>query len=203
MNLGAIFNILIAGVGGQGNLVCGRSLAHAAMLEDRHPVLGDTFGASRRGGSVLSHLRIADYDLGPLVPRGHVDLIIGMEPVESLRTAIHYGAKKTAAVVSSIPLHSPLTLSGEQVYPSILDVGEMLEAICGEVYMLNPKPLVESMDSHRALNVYLLGAASELGILPLERRHIEKGIDVTVGMDDVNRTAFADGIRDVSNLKQA
>ncbi len=203
MNLGSIFNILIPGVGGQGNLVCGRSLAHAALLEGRRPVLGDTFGASRRGGSVISHLRIADYDLGPLVPRGHVDLIIGMEPVEALRTAVHYGAKKAAAVVSSIPLHSPLTLSGEHVYPSIHDVGEMLRSICGEVYMLNPKPLVESTDSHRALNVYLLGAASELGILPLERGDIEKGIDVTVGMDDVNYRAFRDGMRAVSSLRQA
>ncbi len=203
MNLGSIFNILIAGVGGQGNLVCGRSLAYAAMLEGRHPVLGDTFGASRRGGSVVSHLRIADYDLGPLVPAGHVDLIIGMEPVEALRTAVQYGAKKTVAVVSSIPLHSPLTLSGEHAYPSVLDVGEMLQAICGEVYMLNPKPLVESVDSHRALNVYLLGAASELGILPLERGDIKKGIDITVRMDDVNRTAFAGGIKEVSDLKQA
>jgi indolepyruvate ferredoxin oxidoreductase beta subunit len=203
MNLGSIFNILVAGVGGQGNLVCGRSLAHAALLEGRHPVLGDTFGASRRGGSVVSHLRIADYDLGPLVPKGEVDLIIGMEPVEALRVAVHYGAGKTAAVVSSVPVHSPMTLSGEQVYPEIREIAEMLQTICGRVYMLNPKSLVESIDSHRALNVYLLGAASELGILPLDRVNIEKGIDITVGMDDTNRIAFADGIRDVSSLKQA
>lgn len=202
MNLGGIFNILVAGVGGQGNLVCGRSLAHAALLEGRHPVLGDTFGAPRRGGSVVSHLRIADYDLGPLVPRGHVDLIIGMEPIEALRIAIHYAAKKTVAVVSSIPVHSPMTLSGEHVYPEIGVIDEMLQTICGQVFMLSPKPLVENTQSHRALNVYLLGAASELGILPLDRGDIEKGIDATVGMDDVNHRAFTDGMNDVSSLRQ-
>ena len=49
MTLKDPFNIMVAGVGGQGNLVCGRSLASAAMSLGLRSVLGDTYGASRRG----------------------------------------------------------------------------------------------------------------------------------------------------------
>ena len=78
------FNILVAGVGGQGNLVCGRVLAEASVRSGLRPVVGDTFGASRRGGSVLTHLRIGKTDWAPLIPKGEVDIILGLEPLEAL-----------------------------------------------------------------------------------------------------------------------
>ena len=84
------YNILIAGVGGQGNLVCGRVLCEAALQNGLRPVAGETFGASRRGGTVLTHLRISTQDRGPLIPKGRADLLLGMEPLETLRAASEY-----------------------------------------------------------------------------------------------------------------
>ena len=184
------FNIMVAGVGGQGNLVCGRFLASAAMSLGLRPVLGDTYGASRRGGSVVTHLRISDRDLSPLIPKGQLQVILGMEPIETLRSAIEFGGPNTIAVFSTLPVQSPATLSGEETYPSREDIVSSLKKLCSEVYVLDTKPVVERAGTHRVLNVYMLGALVGLGMIPLERESIETAFADLISLDDKNRTAF-------------
>ncbi len=188
------FNILIAGVGGQGNLVCGRALAQAAILHGKRPVLGDTFGASRRGGSVLSHLRISDGDMGPLVPRGHADVIVGMEPVEGLRAATQFASQKTIAVISTAPVHSPATRSGEYEYPQIERIEGALKNLCSAIYSFDPKSALDRIGTYRVLNVFMLGVLVGLNVTPLSREEIESGIQKVVGFDDVSNDAFTTGI---------
>jgi indolepyruvate ferredoxin oxidoreductase, beta subunit len=79
-------NLLIAGVGGQGNLFASALLAKSALRRDYTVLATETIGAAQRGGSVVSHLRIADTVLySPLVPDGKADYVIGFEPIELLR----------------------------------------------------------------------------------------------------------------------
>ncbi len=196
------YNILIAGVGGQGNIVCGRSIALAAFRNGKRPVLGDTFGASRRGGSVLTHLRISDIDLGPLIPRGNADLIIGMEPLECLRAAVQYGSKRTQAVFSMEPIHSPATSSKEHTYPEIETIATSLEDICGEVYAIDTTPFLDQIGTHRVLNVYMLGALAGLDRLPLSVEDIQHGIMQIVGLTGPNRVAFDAGLKMGRNLSR-
>ena len=196
------FNIMVAGVGGQGNLVCGRFLASAAMSLGLRPVLGDTYGASRRGGSVVTHLRISDRDLSPLIPKGQLQVILGMEPIETLRSAIEFGGPNTIAVFSTLPVQSPATLSGEETYPSIEDIVSSLKKLCSEVYVLDTKPVVERAGTHRVLNVYMLGVLVGLGMIPLDRESIETAIADLISLDDKNRTAFESGISDGQALRK-
>jgi indolepyruvate ferredoxin oxidoreductase beta subunit len=195
------FNILVAGVGGQGNLVCGRSLANAAMVQELCPVLGDTFGASRRGGSVVTHLRLAEKDLGPLIPKGHVHVILGMEPIETLRAAIEFGGEHTIVVYSNLPVQSPATLSGDETYPDLERITQALQDLCAKVYALDAKPIIERTGTRRVLNVYMLGALVGLEVIPLRRDVIESSIDNLVGLDEKNRDAFDAGIKDGENLR--
>ncbi len=190
------FNVIIAGVGGQGNLVCGRSLAMAAISQGLNPVLGDTFGASRRGGGVVTHLRIAKKNLGPLIPKGHLDLILGMEPMEALRAAINFGGENTVAVFSNLPILSPATLSGNEVYPEITKITEALKTLCSKVHEFDARSIIQETGTHRVLNVYMLGVLVGLDILPLEGDAIKTSIDTLVGMDSMNLSAFQSGQSD-------
>ncbi len=85
-------NVILTGVGGQGNVMASRVLA--GMLVDAGYIvtIGETFGMSQRGGSVMSHLRISpEWVRSPQIPRGGADVIIALEPLEALRVLTVYG----------------------------------------------------------------------------------------------------------------
>ncbi|MFW9907692.1 MAG: 2-oxoacid:acceptor oxidoreductase family protein [Candidatus Thorarchaeota archaeon] len=194
------YNILVAGVGGQGNLVCGRALAQAAVIKGYRPVVGDTFGASRRGGSVVTHLRISNKDLGPLVPKGQANLIIGMEPLEALRIAVRYANSNTVIVTSKIPVKSLSTITEEVRYPSIDELATALQSLSTDVLIVDPEPTLDKVGSYRVLNVYMLGVTASLNSLPLDRESIEIGIDHVVGLKGDNLEAFESGFQDARQL---
>lgn len=79
-------NILIAGVGGQGNLFASSILAEYLMKKGYKVFAVETIGAAQRGGSVVSHLRVSDVELySPLIPAGKVNILMGFEIIEMLR----------------------------------------------------------------------------------------------------------------------
>jgi indolepyruvate ferredoxin oxidoreductase beta subunit len=79
-------NLLIAGVGGQGNLFASSILAEYLIKKGYKVFAVETIGAAQRGGSVVSHLRVSDAELySPLIPAGKVDVLMGFEIIEMLR----------------------------------------------------------------------------------------------------------------------
>jgi len=79
-------NILIAGLGGQGNLFASSILANYFINNGYKVGAVETIGAAQRGSSVVSHLRVSDSDIySPLIPVGKVDLLMGFETLEMLR----------------------------------------------------------------------------------------------------------------------
>ena len=51
------FNCVICGVGGQGNVLASRLIAHVLMQRGQHVKTAETIGMAQRGGSVASHVR--------------------------------------------------------------------------------------------------------------------------------------------------
>ena len=79
-------NMLIAGVGGQGNLFASSILAEYFTNQGHQVLAVETIGAAQRGGSVVSHLRVSDSEMySPLIPAGKVDILMGFEILEMLR----------------------------------------------------------------------------------------------------------------------
>ncbi|MFX0054216.1 MAG: indolepyruvate oxidoreductase subunit beta [Promethearchaeota archaeon] len=191
------YNILIAGVGGQGNLVCGRILSEAALQQGLRSVVGETFGASRRGGTVLTHLRISKQDRGPLIPRGKADLILGMEPLETLRAAIEYASQQTVVVVSTAIVETPSSLSDTEEYPPMEKIIESLRTLCGDVIALDPEEALENAGGLRSLNSYMIGAVSVLKEIPLSKDEIRKAIIATLRNPELNLAAYDAGTADV------
>jgi len=188
------FNILVAGVGGQGNLVCGRVLAEAAIRQGLRPVVGDTFGASRRGGSVLTHLRIGTREWAPLIPQGEVDILLGLEPLEALRAATEYAGERTIALVSLSEVLTANVGLGERLYPPLKKISAALRKYCKQVYMLDAESALLRAGSPRALNSFLLGSMSALSENPLSQELIRESLYMVLGRDTVNVTAFDEGI---------
>ena len=80
--------IILAGVGGQGVLFATRVFAQLAMAKG-FPVIGsETHGMSQRGGSVVSHLKIGQFN-SPLIGTGTADILYSFEKTESYRS-LHF-----------------------------------------------------------------------------------------------------------------
>jgi indolepyruvate ferredoxin oxidoreductase beta subunit len=181
------YDIILAGVGGQGVLSLAAIVAKAAMADGLFVRQSEVHGMAQRGGAVLAHLRISDRAIaGDLVPSGGADMILAMEPLESLRYLSYL--KPDGIVVSAA-----------ESFVNIPDYPE-LGAVHGAIRALPRSLLVEAAaiakeaGSPRAVNMALAGAASPL--LPIELQSLEGCIDELFGRKDpqaaaINRRAFA------------
>jgi indolepyruvate ferredoxin oxidoreductase beta subunit len=79
-------DIILAGVGGQGILSIAAIIGTAAVQSGLHLKQAEVHGMSQRGGDVQSNLRLSDQEIASdLIPGGKADMIISVEPMESLR----------------------------------------------------------------------------------------------------------------------
>ena len=187
------FNILVAGVGGQGNLVCGRVLAEASVRSGLRPVVGDTFGASRRGGSVLTHLRIGKTDWAPLIPKGEVDILLGLEPLEALRAAVEFAGDRTVAIISQTKIPTVDVNTEKNEYPSLQKIIDSLNRLCKQVIVLDAEETLTRIGSMKMLNSYILGAMGVLAQSPLPLKIIQESLQSIFGLSSANIVAFDEG----------
>ncbi|MCB9480969.1 MAG: 2-oxoacid:acceptor oxidoreductase family protein [Desulfobacteraceae bacterium] len=159
-------NIIITGVGGQGNVTLARLIGESVINDNKYITIGETFGASQRGGSVMSHLRIGNSKIySPVIPLKKADLIIGLEPVETLRVLISYGNPEIITVSNKKPIIPANVLSGEAEYPLIENLEE-------KINYLSKKTIIENFteigikDGHHLLsNSIISGVVSGLKII--------------------------------------
>ncbi|MFW9845557.1 MAG: 2-oxoacid:acceptor oxidoreductase family protein [Candidatus Thorarchaeota archaeon] len=191
-------NILIAGVGGQGSLICGRILSEVALKSDLRPIIGETFGASRRGGTVLTHLRLDHKDRGPLIPKGEADIILGLEPLETLRAAVDFSGSNTVILLSTVRVDTTESLAKKREYPAIEEILKALSKLSGRVIPLNPSKSLKRVASMRMLNSYMLGALSVLEENPLDKESVREKIRSMLRNPEMNLAAFDAGVAEAS-----
>jgi indolepyruvate ferredoxin oxidoreductase, beta subunit len=161
------YDIILAGVGGQGVLSVSGIIAAAAMQEGLSVKQSEVHGMSQRGGAVLANLRMASGPVASdLVPLGTAALILSMEPLESLRY-LHYLAPSGAVVTSTDPMRNIPD------YPELADVLGAVRALPRAV-LIDGDRVARTAGSARAANMVLIGAASRL--LPLQPETLERCI---------------------------
>src|SRR4030042_2499531 len=117
------FNVIIGGVGGQGNVLASQILGEILVCQGYVITIGETYGASQRGGAVMSHLRISTKDqFSPLIPEGQCDLLVSLEPVEGLRILDTYGNPRALTLLNTRPIHPIAVISGNATYPEVSKV---------------------------------------------------------------------------------
>jgi indolepyruvate ferredoxin oxidoreductase beta subunit len=166
------YNIIVAGVGGQGNVLASRIIGDAAIHEGYHVVIGETFGAGQRGGSVLSHIRLSkEKKYGPLIPQERADLVIGLEPFEALKCAADFLKPKGAIVTNTYPI-----MPSDRNYPSIDDIFINLKKLSSTLSILDSTKIAQEAGDVASSNIVMIGAAYATGVLPLEEHHLKEAI---------------------------
>lgn len=197
------FDLIVAGVGGQGSILVSHIIAEAAMWGDKctRVRVGETFGAAMRGGAVASHVRMGDDVHGPLVREGGADVILALEPLEGLRVALRYMKRGGVAILSTRPWYPVDVSIGLAKYPESHEIEEAFRELGAAVYMIDATRIALEAGSDKCMNVVLLGALSALGTLPvddesllhtIEARVPRKAVDANVRAYMLGRDAMAE-----------
>jgi len=151
-------DIVLAGVGGQGILTIAYIIDYAAQLSELYFKQAEVHGMSQRGGAVQSHVRLSDKDIfSDLIPKGGADIILSVEPLESLRY-IDFLSPEGKIVVSCNPyVNIP-------DYPDLDKVLDVVKQNKNHV-IVDSKKLSKDAGLPKSQNMVMLGAGSLFMIL--------------------------------------
>ena len=187
------YDVLIAGVGGQGTILASRILAAAAILKGEFARTGETIGMSQRGGCVVSNVRLSGEAVSPYIPTAQSDLLLGFELAETARSMTRL--KPGGAVVVNTQVIKPVSLSlGIGCYDETA-LKEYIEKNSGTSLFIDGYGLALAAGSAKAVNIVLLGAACGAELLPFDRAELEQTIQQSVAPRFVEMTleAFSSG----------
>ena len=187
------FNLIITGVGGQGNVMASRVLGNMMVREGFRVTIGETFGASQRGGSVMSHLRISrEGNWSPQIPQGQADFIIALEPSEAIRLLATYGNDQIRILSNTRPIHSVDVIAGDAKYPDIEEIKSSIEALAADAWFIAATEEAMKMGNPIYGNIIILGALAGTGALPMDRENFKAVAGESLAEDrlDANIKAY-------------
>ncbi len=154
-------DIILAGVGGQGILTIAATIGMAAINSNLFLKQAEVHGMSQRGGAVQSHLRISDQEIfSDLIPKGEADIILSVEPMESLRYLPYLSTD--GWLVSNTRAYR--NIAG---YPDEHELLETIDKISNHI-ALDADKIASDLGSRRSSNMVMLGAATPFFYLPFE-----------------------------------
>lgn len=154
-----VTNLIITGVGGQGNVLAARLLAGVLLEESYEVAVGDVFGLAQRGGSVASHVRwTRGRDLPPLVPGQSLHILVAFEPLEALRLLTAYGNAETLAIVNSATVMPIGVQAGRFSYPEPEQLWQAIRELTGKTMIVPGTEMAREVGQIQALNMVMLGA---------------------------------------------
>lgn len=160
-------DIILSGVGGQGILSIAATIGMAAIENNLNLKQAEVHGMSQRGGAVQSHLRVSDKEIASdLIPLGKADLIISVEPMESLRY-LPWLSESGWLVTNTTPFVNIPD------YPDLKELLTEIERIPHHI-AINADEIARQVKSPRSSNIVMLGAASPFLDIPYES--LENGI---------------------------
>ncbi len=160
---GKTFNIMFAGVGGQGLMLLSAILGKAAVDSGLKVMTGEQHGLSQRQGSIYVHFRIGE-PISPLIPYGKADMLIAMEASEALRY-VEYLKENGVVIMSnrimpSVTETKSVALDKEKQtsYLSVEDIVKQLEQVTSRIVLLDSLELAIQAGNARTENSVLIGA---------------------------------------------
>jgi indolepyruvate ferredoxin oxidoreductase, beta subunit len=152
-------DIILSGVGGQGILSIAATIGLAAVANDLYLKQAEVHGMSQRGGDVQSHLRLSDKPVSSdLIAYGKANLIISVEPMESLRYLPWLSAEGWLVTNSNPFINIP-------DYPSIEEIIKEIKKIKNHI-IVDADEVAKKCGSARSGNMVILGAASPFIDMP-------------------------------------
>ncbi len=207
-----MINVILAGVGGQGTVLAAKMLATAAAVRGWQVRTAETIGMAQRGGSVVSHVRIADKgeDIhAPLITRGTAHVIIAFEPGEGARV-LPYLARGGTLVSATSPIE-PVSLSLQSGNYSAAEIMEhiqltlynvMAKSLTTERAKSNTQSKLVCVDdaaiiqklggNRKILNSLMLAEAIKANCLPISLEELAQAVAICVKPEfiDMNLAAI-------------
>ncbi len=182
-------DIVLAGVGGQGVLSMAALIGRAAASQGLHVKQSEVHGMAQRGGAVQAHLRLSDAPIeSDLIPLGGADLVLSLEPIESLRYLAWLSPTGMLVTASNAFVNIP-------DYPDVEGVLARIRAL-PHARIVEADRLAEEAGEPLTVNTVMVGAAS--WSLPLPPEAIERSVRDTFAARGervltANLAAFAAG----------
>jgi indolepyruvate ferredoxin oxidoreductase len=198
--IGEVYNILLAGIGGQGVVTVAALLGMAAHLQGLMLTVLDNSGLAQRNGSVTSHLRLGDgaERHSPRIPNGDVDLVIGADPmvVAIPETLAKLGHGRSAVILNRF-------VSPNAMFARDADLDLSFDPLLAKVMPRADQERVMSIDATRiaqvmlgnavGANLFLVGYAWQKGLIPLRAENIMRAIELNGTEVAMNKRAFGLG----------
>ncbi len=193
-------NLLITGAGGQGIILASDIVGEVAIAAGCDVKKTDTIGMAQRGGSVLSHMRIARKVWSPLIREGEGDLLLALEKLEAARWAGYL--KPEGIVIVNNHALPPLSVSlGNARYPSDDEIKDILRQITSQVFFINGTERAKELGNIRTLNIFMLGCASPFLPFKVSTWHESIARRLPEKVRDINLTAFDRGRKEVKGVR--
>ena len=160
-------NVIVCGVGGQGNVMAARLAGKVLAKLGYEIAIGETYGVSQRGGAVMSHVRVSKgRAYSPLIPHGRAHIVVGLEPMETLRILSEYGNPEVVCVVNTRPL-PPVTVGmGVAEYPEWEDLSGALDRLSSKTWYVPATEVAMELGAPIVSNIVMLGALVGTNLLP-------------------------------------
>jgi indolepyruvate ferredoxin oxidoreductase beta subunit len=190
------FDIVLAGVGGQGVLSLSSIIAAGALDAGLFVKQSEVHGMAQRGGAVTAHLRLGDAPIASdLVPLGAASMILSLEPLESLRY-LEYLSPGGTVVTATQPVQN----IGD--YPAVEPLLDRIRSL-PSAFLVDATLLAKRAGLAQATNMVMAGAAARWLPLPvsaiercIEQRFARKGAAIV----EKNLAAFRAGMKEVEAL---
>ncbi len=159
------FDLVIAGVGGQGAILASDIIGKAAVKENMPVRAAETHGMAQRGGSVVNHIRL-ECELGSMIPVKGADVLLALEPSEALRY-LEYLSDDGIIIVNTDPILPVTVTSGLCTYPDV----EAIIAKLGQNHVVkafNATELAKEAGHPQSMNVVMVGAVSNYLPIPVD-----------------------------------
>jgi len=193
-------NLIITGVGGQGNILISRLIGQTLVDEGYSITIGETYGASQRGGSVASHVRISrETAYSPLTPEGCADVILGLEPLESLRILTLFGNESSFVITNTRPIHTMAVVIGDAEYPRLETIKDGIAKLSQKAWYIDASKIALDMGIPLLTNIIMTGALVGAGLLPIDKDRFKDRFRMNFKKEQLalNVKAFEMGIAEV------
>jgi indolepyruvate ferredoxin oxidoreductase, beta subunit len=193
-------DILVTGVGGQGVVLASDIIGETALMAGFDVKKTDTLGMAQRGGSVVSHVRLAEKVWSPLIKEGDVDLLLAFEKLEAARWS-HY-LKPGATVIVNTYEQPPLSVSlGQEKYPADDEIIAALKRRTDRIYFIDANRRARELGNVRTLNILMLGCFSAFA--PIDVAIWKESISrrVPENILEINLAAFETGRKEIVSVR--
>ncbi len=173
-------NLIVCGVGGLGNILISRMIARVLTKNGYLVTIGETFGAAQRGGPVFSSLRISKRKhYGPLIPEGKANVILSLEPMETLRILNTHGNPQVITLTNFHSVYPVGVLSKRLVYPNLEAIKDAIQSLSKTSSFIKATEIAIELGAPIASNIVMLGALVGTNQIPLSKSDIEEEIRKT------------------------